>query len=335
MTRRETGARQGRLAVLGLLVCLLVPGCRRLPRNSAHLVVLVPKLLGIPYFNAARDGAQRAAQQLGLQLLYTGPTAADAGLQVEVLDSLLALHPGVLAVSCDDPNAVTPVLRRARRYGIHVLTWDSNAQPGVAEWFVNQVDPEALGRHVMDVLAAEMGGHGKFAIITGSLTASNLNQWLGWMKRERAERFPQMELVTVVAGNDDQQLAFVEAQQLLQAYPDLGGIIGNSSAAVPAAARAVQQAGKAGRVAVTGLSTPDLMRRYIQDGTVKTVTLWDPGKLGALTLQVAAQVMRGETPTDGMNVPDVGPVQVIAASHTIIIGPPLDFTRANIDRYHF
>jgi len=321
--------------VLVLVACLLVCACHRLPRNSAHLVVLVPKLVGIPYFNAARDGAQQAAQQLGLQLLYTGPTSADAGLQVEVLDGLLARHPGVLAVSCDDPNAVTPVLRRARRYGIHVLTWDSNAQPGTAEWFVNQVDPERLGRHVMDVLAAEMGGKGKFAIITGALTASNLNEWLGWMKRERAERFPQMDLVTVVAANDDQQLAFVQAQQLLQAYPDLGGIIGNSSAAVPAAAQAVEQAGKAGQVAVTGLSTPDLMRRYVMDGTVKTVTLWDPGKLGALTVQVAAQVMRGETPTDGMNIPGVGPVQVIAASHTIIIGPPLDFTQANIGQYHF
>ena len=143
---------------------------------------MVPKLVGIPYFNAARDGASAEASRLGLHFFYTGPTAADASLQVDVLAGLLARHPAVLAVSCDDANALAPVLRRARRYGISVLTWDADAQQDSRDWFVSQVEDETLGRHVMDVLAEQMGGRGQFAIITGSLTASNLNAWLYWMK---------------------------------------------------------------------------------------------------------------------------------------------------------
>jgi ABC-type sugar transport system substrate-binding protein len=296
---------------------------------------MVPKLVGIPYFNAARDGAAVEAGHLGLQFFYTGPTAADAGLQVDVLAGLLPRHPAVLAVSCDDANAVAPVLRRARRYGIKVLTWDSDATPDVRDWFVTQVEDETLGRHVMDVLAREMGEHGQFAIITGSLTASNLNTWLYWMKTEQQQKYPGMHLVAVVPGNDDQQQSFVQAQSLLQAYPNLRGMIGNSSAAPPMIARAIEQAGMAGRIAVTGLSTPNLMRDYIKDGTVKTITLWDPAKLGRLTASVANMILHHQTLTDSMDIPGVGKVRVSNEHRTVIMGEPLDFTRENIDQYSF
>jgi rhamnose transport system substrate-binding protein len=314
---------------------LLVTGCSRLPRNSQTLFVMVPKLVGIPYFNAARDGASQETERLGLHFFYTGPTAADAGLQVDVIAGLLARHPAVLAVSCDDANALAPVLRRARRYGIPVLTWDADAQPDSRDWFVSQVEDETLGRHVMDVLAEQVGGRGQYAIITGSLTASNLNAWLYWMKKQQQEKYPEMQLVAVVPGNDDQQQAFVEAQSLLQAYPDLRGFIGNSSAAPPAIARAIEQAGLAGQIAIAGLSTPNLMRHYIENKTVKTITLWDPGKLGRLTAAVGAMMLRHEAPRDGMAVPGVGHIRVFPESRKIIMGSPLDFTRENINQYWF
>jgi ABC-type sugar transport system substrate-binding protein len=241
----------------------------------------------------------------------------------------------VLAVSCDDANALAPVLRRARRYGIPVLTWDADSQPDARDWFVSQVEDETLGRHVMDVLAAQLGSRGQYAIITGSLTASNLNAWLFWMKKQQQEKYPEMELVAVVPGNDDQQQSFVQAQSLLQAYPNLRGFIGNSSAAPPAIARAVEQAGLSGQIAIAGLSTPNLMRHYIENKTVQTITLWDPGKLGRLTAAVAAMMLRHETPRDGMDVSGVGQIRVFPETHKIVMGSPLDFTRENISQYWF
>ncbi len=331
MNRRK----YSRFAICTLAALLLAASCSRLPRNSKTLFVMVPKLVGIPYFNSARDGASQEATRLGLHFFYTGPTAADASLQVDVIAGLLARHPAVLAVSCDDANALAPVLRRARHYGIPVLTWDADAQPDARDWFVSQVEDETLGRHVMDVLAEQLGGRGQFAIITGSLTASNLNAWLFWMKKQQQEKYPQMQLVAVVPGNDDQQQSFVEAQSLLQAYPNLRGFIGNSSAAPPAIARAIEQAGLAGQIAVAGLSTPNLMRQYIEHNTAKTITLWDPGKLGRLTAAVGAMLLRHETPRDGMEIPGVGQIHVFPDSRKIIMGSPLDFTRENIEQYWF
>jgi rhamnose transport system substrate-binding protein len=322
-------------ASLALATLLSAIGCSRLPRNSKTLFVMVPKLVGIPYFNSARDGASQEAGRLGLHFFYTGPTAADASLQVDVIAGLLARHPAVLAVSCDDANALAPVLRRARRYGIPVLTWDADAQPDARDWFVSQVEDETLGRHVMDVLAKQLGGRGQYAIITGSLTASNLNAWLFWMKKQQQEKYPEMELVAVVPGNDDQQQSFVQAQSLLQAYPNLRGFIGNSSAAPPAIARAIEQAGLSGQIAIAGLSTPNLMRQYIESKTVKTITLWDPGKLGRLTAAVGAMMLRHETPRDGMDVPGVGQIRVFPETRKIVMGSPLDFTLENISQYWF
>jgi rhamnose transport system substrate-binding protein len=320
--------------IVSITFCFLW-GCARLPRNSDSLVIIIPKLVGIPYFNSARDGAAAALRELGLRFDWTGPTVADAGLQVDILASTLARNPGVIAVSCNDPYSVVPILRRAHRYHIPVITWDSDSQPEVREWFVSQVEDETLGRHVMDVLAAQMEKKGKFAIITGALTAANLNSWMSWMKIQQREYYPEMQLVSVLAGNDDQQIAFVEAQQLLQAYPDLRGFIGNSSAAPPAIARAVEQAGLSGQIAITGLSTPNLMRQYLTRGTVKTITLWDPKKLGMLTAEIASMVLHHQTPYDGMQILHVGSVRVFADRRVIVMGPPLDFTAQNVDQFNF
>ena len=144
-----------------------------------------------------------------------------------------------------------------------------------------------------------------------------------------------MQLVAVVPGNDDQQQSFVQAQSLLQAYPNLRGFIGNSSAAPPAIARAIEQTGLSGQIAIAGLSTPNLMRHYIENKTVKTITLWDPGKLGRLTAAIGAMILRHETPRDGMNVPGVGQIRVFPETRKIVMGSPLDFTRDNINQYWF
>ena len=77
------------------------------------------------------------------------------------------------------------------------------------------------------------------------------------------------------------------------------------------------------------------MRHYIEDGTVKTITLWDPGKLGRLTAAVGAMMLRHETPYDGMDVPGVGTIRVFPESHKIVMGSPLDFKLENIGQYAF
>jgi rhamnose transport system substrate-binding protein len=296
-------------------------------------VAVVPKLVGIPYFNSAKDGAEQAGKDLGVKVIYTGPTQADAAQQATFIQDLITKKVDAIAVSANDPTAIAPVLKKAMEAGIKVLTWDADAQEDARDLFVSQTSDEALGRHIMDTLAQQVGEEGEFAIITGSLTASNLNVWLEWMKKQATEKYPKMKLVSVVPADDDQQKALQQAQNLISAYPNLKGIIGNSSAAPPGAAEAVKKAGKSGQIKVVGLSTPNLMKPYLKDNSAQVATLWSPKKLGYLTVAAAKELLDGKMPTDGQEFPNVGKISV--KGKVLIMGVPTDFTKDNVDQFDF
>jgi ABC-type sugar transport system substrate-binding protein len=185
----------------------------------------------------------------------------------------------------------------------------------------------------MDTLASTMGEKGSYAIMTGSETASNLTEWMNWMKEQQRDYYPKMHLVEVVETNDNPKTSYTEAKRLLKTYPDLKGILGGSSVGPSAAAQAVKDVGKAGQVAVVGLSTPNLMRSYLKDGSAQIITLWSPKKLGYLTVSLANQILDGTRPKDGEYVKNVGNINM--KGDTVIMGQPIDFTRENIDQYDF
>src|SRR5262249_22748666 len=147
-----------------------------------------------------------------------------------------------------------------RSKGIKVITWDADTDPKARDFFVNMVEPEILGRHLLDTLASTMGEKGNYAIMTGSFTAANLNEWLKWINVQNNQYYPDLKLVATVATDDNPEKAAEVARRLLEDYPNLNGIIGNSSVGPPAAAQAVKEAGKSGIVKVVGLSNPNLMR---------------------------------------------------------------------------
>ena len=141
-------------------------------------VAMMPKSKGNAYFIACRKGAEEAATELGVKLIWDGPTDPDPAKQNEV-DRHLD-HPrrrrdrrgrreprGDLARCCARPASA----------GIKVLTWDADAEPDARDFFVNQATPEGIGQTLMDNAARVLGGKGEFAIITASLTAANMIEW--------------------------------------------------------------------------------------------------------------------------------------------------------------
>jgi len=296
-------------------------------------IALVPKGTGIAYFDYAAEGAREAAEDLGVELIYEGPPGADAELQIETIERLIDRKVDLIAVSANDPDRLVPVLRKAMDQGIKVVTWDADTEPEGRQLFVNMVDPELLGRHLLDTLALTMGEKGNYAILTSSFSAANNNEWLEWIKTQQRDYYPDLKLVDTVATDDDLEKAYEVASRLLDDHPELDGIIGNSSVGPPGAAKAVREAGKPGRVKVVGLSSPNLMREYLLDGSAQMSTLWSPKKLGYLTVTLANGLLRGKTPADGELVEGVGHIRV--AGDTVIMGEPLDFTAENVGQYDF
>jgi ABC-type sugar transport system substrate-binding protein len=322
--------------VAAVLTFMAVAVAMPLAKEKRITVLMIPKIKGIDYFNASERGAKEAAKELGnVNLVYEGPTEASVERQVELIEAWLSKKPDVIAVACNDPNAIAPALKKAMGKGIHVITWDADAKRDAREFFVNQATYDAIARALVDEMAKQVGGDAKVAVVTSSFTAPNQSEWLKRMKIYMAQRYPKMKLLTVKPSEESLELAFKVTMDILKAYPDVKGIFGLSSVAFPGAAEAVRQAGKKGKVAVVGLSTPRSMVGYVKDGTVKTVILWNPVDLGYLTVYAARALCDGTLKKGSKYIQTKKLGRREVRGDEVLLGPPMLFTAKNIEKYNF
>src|SRR5262249_59306226 len=111
---------------------------------------------------------EEAAGELGVDLIWDGPTSLDAAKQNELVENWITRQVDVIAVAVENRAAISTVLNKARRNGIHVLTWDADAEPAARDFFVNQATAEGIGNTLTDEAARLLDGKGDFAVITGA-----------------------------------------------------------------------------------------------------------------------------------------------------------------------
>jgi rhamnose transport system substrate-binding protein len=330
-------SRPGRIA-LAIVLCAIVPACTRTDSGSATSppkLGMMPKLVGISYFNASEKGAREAAAQLDLELDYDGPAVDSAEEQVKMIDRWIAQGYNMIAVAPNDPELIAPALARAKRAGITVLTWDADANPESSgrEVFVSQAPVSGIAHTLVDLLGDAIGGAGKAVILTGSATSPNQNAWIRVMRDRIAEKYPQIDLLETLVSDEDQSKAYRLSRDVVNAHADLKGIWAITTVALPGAAKAVRDAGKADAIFVTGLSLPNTMREYVEDGTIKSFVLWNPVDLGYLTVHAAKMLHERKLPA-GEQV--IGRLRNIHVSPgVVLLGPPLVFDRDNIGQFDF
>ena len=297
------------------------------------VVAMMPKAKGDPYFVSCRVGADEAAKELGVELIWDGPTGLDAARQNEVIDNWITRRVDVIAVAVENRAGISTVLRKARERGVKVLTWDADAEPDARDFFVNQATSEGIGNTLTDEAARLLGGKGEFAIITGALSAANQNEWIAYIKKRLAAH-PGLTLATIRPSDDDRDKAFAETQTIMRVHPNVKLVMAISAPAVPGAAEAVRQAGRTD-VNVIGLSLPNINKPYVHSGVVQTVVLWNTRDLGYATVQAAVQLLRGTLAAGAASVPigRLGALEIRGSE--IILGAPLKFTKANIDQFDF
>ena len=305
--------------------------------NGELAIAVVPKLVGIPYFNASEKGAIQAGEDLSVDVQYTGPTQADAAAQVKVVEDLISKNVDVIAIAPNDPASVDPVLKKAKDQGIHVIDWDTPANKDLVEYSVKQIDDDVFGRHMAKKLVEAMGTEeGEIAILTGGLSAANLNLWIEAAQKEFDENYPGIKIVTEkIPTEEKQQVAYQKTLDLMKSYPNLKGILAVSTPAPLGAAQAVQEKGMQDKISVVGSALPTDSLPFLEDGSLDTAVLWDPGKLGALTVAVGKMIAEGEEITDGMEIEGVGQISVLEDGKSIIMGPPADFTKENAADFDF
>ena len=298
------------------------------------VIAMMPKAKGDPYFISCRAGAEEAAKELGVELIWDGPTGLDAARQNELVENWITRGVDAIAVAVENRAGISTVLRKARGRGIKVLTWDADAEPDARDFFVNQATPEGIANALTDEAARLLNGTGEFAIITGALSAANQNEWIAFIKKRQAEKYPNLKLATIRPSDDDRDKAFAETQTIMRVYPNVKLVMAISAPAVPGSAEAVRQAGRKD-VNVIGLSLPNINKPYVHGDVVQAVILWNTRDLGYLTVLASSMFVEKKFQPGAASIQAGRLGTINLRGSEIVLGAPLLMNKANIDRYDF
>jgi rhamnose transport system substrate-binding protein len=306
--------------------------------SSGTTVTFIPKNLGNPYFDASdKDGGQTAVKAFKGKYQEVGPDTATPDGQVSFINTAAQQGVKALVISADDPKAPCSAIKQAMNAGTKVVTYDSDTSPDCRDLFISQASAEGIAKTQVDLIAKQIGDSGEIAILSAAANATNQNAWIDLMKKDLAADHPNIKLDDVVYGNDDDQTSFDKTAALLQDHPQLKGIISPTTVGIAAAARYLDTSKSKGKVALTGLGTPNQMRKYVKDGTVTSFALWNPSDLGYLAAYTAKALVDGTITGkqgDSFTAGKLGKYTV-GADGTVLLGDPTVFDKTNIDKFNF
>lgn len=328
---------------LSLLTLGLMPSAVAAVTQSAALkkglkITLLPKNINNPYNVIQTNGGLTAAKEIAAVAKVVGPSDAGASSQVSYINTAIAQRQNALILAANDANALLPYLKRAMQSGVKVVTMDSDTAPDGRTLFINQANSEGIGRAQVQLLGKLIGYKGDIAILSATPNATNQNTWIKWMQEElKKPAYKDMKLVKIAYGNDDDQKSFTEMQGLIQAYPNLKGVISPTTVGISAGARYLSTSSSKGKIALTGLGTPNQMRQFVKDGTVTAFQLWNPGDVGYLATYAAAALASGQITGKQGETFTAGKLgkYTVGKQGEVVLGPPYTFDKSNVDKFDF
>ncbi|WP_458779257.1 rhamnose ABC transporter substrate-binding protein [Arthrobacter sp. D3-16] len=303
-------------------------------------ITFIPKQLNNPYTDVVLGGGKDGAQEASFaSSQVVGPLEASASSQVSFINAETQAGTNVIVIAANDPDAVCTALGEARTAGAKIVAFDSDANPDCRDVFISQVVAKEVALIQTKLIADQIGGSGEIAILSATANATNQNEWIKFMEEDLASNpaYKDIKLVAKVYGDDDDTKSFQEAQGLLQAHPNLKGIISPTTVGIAATARYLSTSAYKGKVALTGLGLPNEMRPFVKDGTVKEFALWDPAQLGYVAAFAGKALVEGKitgAAGDTFTAGELGD-RTIEEGGVVIVGPPTVFNAQNIDQYNF
>jgi ABC-type sugar transport system substrate-binding protein len=299
-------------------------------------IAFIPQIAGIPYYVAMEEGAERAAEALGVEYVQEGPTSTNAADQLRIFESFVNQGFDVIAISPLDEETLRPAITRAIEQGIIVLTSDADAPGSDRQFFVAQALDQDLGYTLLDETVARIGDSGKIAIVSDSPTIQSMQNWIAAIQERAASTYPDIEIVSVDHTDGTAQRAYQFATDAMTRNPDLAAVLGMASTTCPGIAQAVEAAGVIGEVLTAGYCSPNTAREYIKSGAMPFSVLWNPADLGYLTVWVGNHLAGGGEITGDFQVEGLEQtIQFLPESDIILLGPPSVFTEENVDNFDF
>ncbi len=326
---------------LVLLAAVLLVGCLfAAPAGEKKKYAFIFKSTGNPFGEKVMEGFKTAVTEQGGEAILRAPDLPTADAQIAIIEELIAQRVAAIGLSANDPDALTPVLKKAMRNGIKIITADSSVTAGSRNVHINQADPELIGRVEIQAAYDMAGGKGDIAILSATSQATNQNIWIEWMKKEVAlPKYKNMSLVKVAYGDDLRDKSTSECEALLKTFPNLKVIIAPTTVGIAAAGKVLTDKGLVGKVFLTGLGLPSEMADYIKNGVCPWMYLWNPIDLGYLAGYASVALADGKITGkvgDSLSAGHLGSKKVSddgSGGTEIMLGAPFKFDKANIDEW--
>ena len=303
-------------------------------------IAVVPKDSTNAWFVRMEAGVKRYAEETGINAFQKGPSKTDAAQQVQVIQDLISQDIDALCVVPVDPAALEPVLSEAMEKGIIVIAHEGSSLESCTydiEAFANA----QYGAFIMDNLAKAMGEEGLYTTMVAHVTNASHNEWADGGVARAQEAYQNMTLLADeprVESEDNSEVAYNKAKELIKKYPELKGIMGTSSKDAPGIARAIEELGLKDKVFVSGTGMPNECRQFVKDGTLSYITLWDPADSGYAMCALATKILNGEEITAPLDLGLEGYTAMTfdPANPKVLIGAGwIVIDSSNIDDYDF
>jgi simple sugar transport system substrate-binding protein len=264
--------------------------------------VTVVKATGIGWFDRMEVGVDEWAQETGLDARQEGPAQATNEGQVDIIQNLIAQEPVAITVVPNDVAGLATVLGEARDKGIIVVSHEAAGIENV-DIDIEAFENKAYGSQIMDNLAECMAEEGGYVQFVGRLTNGSHSEWVEGALANQEENFPGMtRLEDPIESEEDEEVAYNKAKELLAKYPDIKGFQGSAGTDVVGIARAVEEAGKTDSVCVMGTSIPSVAGSYLESGAIDKIFFWDPALAGKAQLAIAQILADGGTIEEGTDL---------------------------------
>lgn len=294
--------------MISLLVTALGAGCSVVTLHKQHLTLqktppihlaVVPKSIGLDYWDKAHKGAQCAASQLGksVSIVWNGVTdETDVVGQLDLLNNYVTEGVNGLVYAATDATALAGVTQNATSAGIKVTNIDSGTTPQPKGTPLLASNNFTGARMAADALARAIGGSGgKIAIIAFHAGSQTNDQRVQGFTGE-LKKYPKLKLVGIQYSQSDYNIALSVTENVLTANPDLKGIFAANEASDIGAVEAVRQAHRAGQVKIIGWdASPDEIQD-VQEGLNYAIISQDPFRMGYDGVKAVVSMIRDHTP---------------------------------------
>ncbi len=296
-----------------------------------YTIAVVPKMTSIAWFQRMEVGVNEYVEETGVDAFYTGPSEGDGALQAQVIEDLISQGVDAICVVPFSTEALEPVLKKAREAGIVVISHEAAGMENI-DYDIEAFDNDAYGRHFMARIGELTGGEGEYVLEVGALTSASHNQWVDGSKAYQEENFPNMKQYgDKVETKDDQSISYEKIKEILTANPNIAAIQGSAMADVAGAALAVEELGLAGKVNIIGTSLVSVSGKYVREGTIDTISFWDPAQAGKAMIVLAQKLLAGETIESGLDLGIEGYTNLTLDGKVLTGEAWVDVTIDNVD----